>query len=326
MTLPRGTVRPDLESALLNLEPGDGPAFDAVRDAVRAFQAARNPVIAAFEPEGGRFLPVAAFREARVACFPPEEEEGAFVSSGTGSARRARHPVRSFAWYDRVCAAGFDRAFSGRRHVVVGHLPEYAEQSSLVRMVRVLASGPGPAVGRVHVFDPAGLVDAAQEAASQRLPFLVIGAAFGLLDLLDGGAVPLPGDVRIIETGGMKTHRREVARETLHERLALGFGVPAHRVGSEYGMCELTSQAWSRSGGWFDPPPWMRVCAVDPEDPGRPVENGKPGRLAVEDLANLYTAAFLLTEDLGVVEGRRFTVTGRVFGSPMRGCNLLFEP
>ncbi len=325
MTLPPGTARPDLESALLSLEPGDGPAFDAVRDAIRAYQATRNPVIAAFEPDGGRFLPVAAFREVRVACFPPEEEEGSFVSSGTGSGHRARHPVRSFAWYDRVCVAGFVRTFSNRRRVIVGHLPEYADHSSLVRMVRVLASGTGTAAPQVQVFDPAGMVDAALRAASERLPFLVIGAAFGLLDLLEGGPVPLPGDVRIIETGGMKTRRREVDRETLHARLAQGFGVPVHRVGSEYGMCELTSQAWSRCGEWFDPPPWMRVSVVDPEDPERPLGNGMPGRLAVEDLANLYSAAFLLTEDLGVVEGRRFTVTGRALGSPMRGCNLLFE-
>lgn len=90
-------------------------------------------------------------------------------------------------------------------------------------------------------------------------------------------------------------------------------------------MCELMSQAYAQGGSLYRSPPWMRVRIVDPEAPDRAMPDGKPGLLAITDLANIYTVSSILTEDLGVSRGDGFEVLGRFPGSAMRGCNFLLE-
>ena len=77
------------------------------------------------------------------------------------------------------------------------------------------------------------------------------------------------------------------------------------QVWSEYGMCELLSQAYAEGGPVYTPPPWMRVQAVDPYDPRQILPDGQPGLLAITDLANIHTVSSILTEDLGVRSWRR---------------------
>jgi hypothetical protein len=174
--------------------------------------------------------------------------------------------------------------------------------------------------------DDPSLLDAAVEHSRRHdTSFLLFGAAFGLLDLLDERPVSLPDSARVIETGGMKTYRREIGRDELHARLAGGFGVPEDRVWSEYGMCELMSQCYTRGGHVFYPPPWMRFRIVDPERPAREVPSGTPGALALFDMGNVYTASALLTEDRAVRAGDGFRVLGRLSGAQLRGCNFLVE-
>ena len=129
----------------------------------------------------------------------------------------------------------------------------------------------------------------------------------------------------------MKTRRRERLRADLHAALAAGFGLGADRIGSEFGMAELTSQGWAVSGGRYAAPPWMRVRALDPEavDRGetRDAAPGEAGRLAIVDLGNVYSAPFLLTDDRGLVHpDGTFEVLARMPDTSLRGCNFLLEP
>ena len=48
----------------------------------------------------------------------------------------------------------------------------------------------------------------------------------------------------IMETGGMKGYREEIPKEEFHRILCDAFGVG--EIHSEYGMAELTSQAYSQ--------------------------------------------------------------------------------
>ncbi|MDA0873576.1 MAG: hypothetical protein O3C45_00795, partial [Bacteroidetes bacterium] len=153
----------------------------------------------------------------------------------------------------------------------------------------------------------------------------LFGAAFGMLDLMEGGNVSLPTGSTIIETGGMKTHRREIGRQELHARLAGGFDVPEDRVMSEYGMAELLSQCWTDADGWFVAPPWMRFEVIDPEDGLTPVPDGTSGALALFDMANIHTVSHILTEDRAEAQGNRFRILGRLNAAELRGCNFLIE-
>ena len=125
-----------------------------------------------------------------------------------------------------------------------------------------------------------------------------------------------------METGGMKGFREELVREDLHNRLCSGFGV--NKIHSEYGMTELLSQSYSKGGGIFHVPPWKKVMIREVNDPFEYTAGGITGGINVIDLANIYSCAFIATQDLGrSFEDGSFEVLGRFDGSEMRGCNLM---
>ena len=88
-------------------------------------------------------------------------------------------------------------------------------------------------------------------------------------------------------------------------------------------MTELLSQAYSAGDGRFYCPPWMKVLVRDEEDPLLVKEEGR-GLLQVIDLANIYSVAFIATEDVGrVYPDGSFEVWGRQDNADIRGCSLL---
>ena len=291
-------------------------AFQEFENVIEAYQRTHCQV---YRRYGHKYLPIAAFKHADVTTFPPSEAELVFLSSSTGGTDRSRHYVRYASVYEASVCAAFTSRFGSGPFTIWAYLPNYASESSLVSMMKILMRKYGsdhsqfflgPTLPDMMMDDP---------------PLLFFGAAFGLLDIAEKNPTLLPENARIIETGGMKTHRREITRTELHIQLAKGFGIPVDQVWSEYGMCELLSQAYAQGGPVYCPPPWMRVEVVDPEDPERRLLDGMQGLLAMTDLANLHTVSSLLTEDLGIKRGHGFEVLGRLSGSDLRGCNFLLE-
>ena len=120
----------------------------------------------------------------------------------------------------------------------------------------------------------------------------------------------------------MKGRREEISKSALHEILCRGFGV--EKIASEYGMAELTSQAYSAGDGIFRAPTWMRVMVRDINDPFDHAPAGGRGGIDIIDLSNIYSCAFIQTQDVGrVLEDGAFMIDGRISGSDIRGCNLL---
>jgi hypothetical protein len=319
------TIR-DVETLFATLQPGETARFDTMREVVLAWQRMHNPVYARY---GFDYLPVEAFKRVPVTTFPPEEAEAVFESSGTGHGTTSRHYVRSLEVYERAFAPHFEAVLGPGPFTFVAHLPHYAargRRSSLLYMAERLVARYGDDHSGFFLDDHAVLHRAIRHSQVAATPFLLLGAAFGLLDLVEQGAIPLPPGARVIETGGMKTYRREVRRDELHQRLATGFGITPAQVWSEYGMCELMSQCYTRGGAVFFPPPWMRFAVLDPDDPTREPPAGQPGVLALFDLANLHTCSGLLTEDRAVRRGEGFEVLGRLSQAELRGCNFLLEP
>jgi hypothetical protein len=149
------------------------------------------------------------------------------------------------------------------------------------------------------------------------------------LELRDERVV-LPSGSALFDTGGFKGRRREVGRADLLARAHERLGIPPSRIVREYGMTELTSQAYTLvlSGGdpdVFQAPAWVRVDAVDASTLA-PVPPGEVGMLRVLDLANVGSASFLLTEDLARVDADGgFRLVGRASGAELRGCSLTAE-
>jgi hypothetical protein len=63
---------------------------------------------------------------------------------------------------------------------------------------------------------------------------------------------------------------------------------------------------------------------LDPETLAE-VPNGQPGVVAIADLANLYSCAFLLTQDIGVQYDDGFEILGRAPGAEAKGCSIALD-
>ena len=156
---------------------------------------------------------------------------------------------------------------------------------------------------------------------------ILFGVTFALLDFLESFTLDFP-DLFVFETGGMKGRRKEMVKEEVHTLIQKGLGVPT--VHSEYGMCELLSQAYSKGENLFLAPPWMRIILRDEKEPipyysdhFKYVEP-QSGAINIIDFANVYSCSFIATEDLG----RRnrnglIEITGRMDSARLRGCNLM---
>ena len=146
------------------------------------------------------------------------------------------------------------------------------------------------------------------------------GVSFVLLDLAEQGSLSVE-KLMVMETGGMKGRRRELTRSELHDRLKQSFHL--NQIHSEYGMAELTSQAYAPENGLFESPRWMKVLTRQIDDPFAITAEGRSGVLNIIDLSNIHSCAFIATEDLGTAQGSEFQVLGRMDNSELRGCSLM---
>ena len=132
-----------------------------------------------------------------------------------------------------------------------------------------------------------------------------------------------------MEPGGYKGRSREVSKAGLHRTITDRLGIPARRILSEYGMCELSSQAYDGTLGrandaprLFRFPPWARARVVSPETMQK-VALGQAGLLQITDLANVGSVLSLQTEDLAKRHDDGFELLGRAELAESRGCSLM---
>ena len=143
--------------------------------------------------------------------------------------------------------------------------------------------------------------------------------------------VELPAGSRVMETGGYKNRSRSMPKAELHALITERLGVPPENIICEYGMSELSSQAYDseiqppssiRQPRVFHFPPWARVQIISPET-GREAAEGETGLIRIFDLANVFSVAAIQTEDLGVRRGDGFELVGRAQLAEPRGCSLM---
>ena len=274
------------------------------------------------------FLPIRFFKSHEVVTGE-FEARAVFESSGTTGMVNSRHLVRDIELYRESFTRAFKNFYGDpKEYCVIGLLPSYLERqhSSLVFMVDRLikASGhPDSGFYLQHHEKLIGVLDRL-EAAGQKT--LLIGVTFALLDLAKDFQLPLRHTI-VMETGGMKGRRKEMVRAEVHALLKEAWQLPA--IHSEYGMTELLSQAYSKGGGIFRTPPWMRVLLRDEEDPfsvSRAAAGRKDmaGAINIIDLANVHSCSFLATDDAGrLYADDSFEVLGRMDNTDLRGCSLL---
>jgi hypothetical protein len=268
------------------------------------------------------FLPISFFKTHHI-YSGESAPEMVFTSSSTGQQGVSKHPVHDLSWYHKVSLDTFEKIYGKlEQYYIFALLPSYLERqgSSLVEMIRYFLDNG--AIGGFYLHEQDALLDAIQAAMlDQSRKTILWGVSFALLDFMDGQKLDMP-DLIIMETGGMKGRKREITREELHTDLREKFNVS--RIHGEYGMTELMSQAYDAGEGKYTTGPLMRVYPRSIYDPLSPGFHGRQAALNIIDLGNIYSCAFIATDDLAIVhDSKHFNVMGRLDASDIRGCNLM---
>ncbi|MFT4738312.1 MAG: hypothetical protein ACJAZM_000412 [Cyclobacteriaceae bacterium] len=266
------------------------------------------------------FLPI-DFWKSHVIKSGSWKDEKIFKSSGTGTGGRSSSHVRTLENYYSITTKGFEQRFGQLKDFeILALLPSYQEQgqSSLIAMVDDFMNNAKPASKYYQVGD---IAEIEKRLTSKNGKKLLIGVSYALLDLIETASIATMETI-IMETGGMKGRKKELVRADLHALLKKGFETDI--IYSEYGMSELSSQAYTDHTMRFVPPDWMKIMVRDINDPLSFVVNGNTGGLNIIDLANINTCAFIETQDLGkLASNGTFEVLGRFDNADIRGCNLL---
>ena len=274
------------------------------------------------------FLPISFFKthDIRTTTFIPET---VFESSGTTGMNTSRHLVKETAIYEESFRQCFEQFYGNpSAWCIIGLLPNYLERenSSLVYMVNDLINKSRNSKSGFYLNNVEKLYQTIVYNEMMEIPTLLIGVTFALLDFCEKYSLKL-NFTTVMETGGMKGRREEITREEVHDIIKQKLGVS--EVHSEYGMTELLSQAYSSDDGKFHSPTWLKILIREYNDPFAITSPGKKenpvsGLINVIDLANIFSCAFIATDDVGkLYNNGSFEVLGRRDASDLRGCSLL---
>jgi hypothetical protein len=271
------------------------------------------------------FLPIDFFKYHAI-LTENWQPETIFTSSGTTGQTPSQHYVKSLAFYLKNATMGFEQ-FYGKveDYCILALLPSYLERSgsSLVAMADAFIKTSKYSQSGFFLDDYQRLIKVLKENEALKIPTLLLGVSFALLDLATDHPMKLH-HTTVMETGGMKGRKREIVREELHDLLKNGFHNT--NIHSEYGMTELLSQAYSKKDGIFYPATTMKVLIRDATDPFEILPNNRHGVINIVDLANVDSCSFIATEDVGrVFDDSSFEVLGRLDKSELRGCNLMIN-
>lgn len=335
-------------------------SFDALGVSIATFQAEHQPGYARLcaargvDPRQAERLaelpavPTDTFRLMRVAAHPAEDDAVIFRTSGTTVGTRGEHAMSTTVTYEEAALAWgrwalFPDVSQKLATIILAPPPDEAHDSSLGFMMALFARHFGRDavwILREGELDLDLLIEACDRANAANVPAIVMGASFAFvhaLDALGDRTLKLPEGSRAMQTGGFKGRSREVEASELRAAISRSFGIPQGAIVSEYGMTELSSQAYEGTlrgqlglstkvscAGVFLPPPWMRIVPVDAERLC-PVKEGEVGLLRFEDLANVDSAVVIQTADRGrIVEGG-IELLGRDPNAVPRGCSIAID-
>ncbi len=218
--------------------------------------------------------------------------------------------------------------------LILAPAPAYAPRSSLAWMLEVVKRAFGAPGSRSLVqnarLDELHLATLLAKAEALKEPVALLGTTIAFLRFFEyaakaGKTYRLCAGSRVMDTGGMKSEKRESSRPEFVRQVGEIFGIPENVCLNEYGMCELSSQFYGRgASSYLEGPPWTRTLVMDPVT-GRPASAGTPGLLRHFDLANVDSVLAIQTEDLGIADGNGFILQGRDPCAEVKGCSLSAE-
>ncbi len=275
-------------------------------------------------------MPQQLFKRATLFAYNDVQPGAVYETSGTTTGEPGRQHLLWTDVYEAVAIAGARRIglFENAPALFfIASPPREAPRSSLSAMFGFWHRAAGGS-GESFFMGPAAFAELQKRLGSTRRPVGLAGTAFGFvhfLDFLGEARISLPRGSWLLETGGFKGRSREVPKDELYAAMSRTFGVADRALWNEYGMSELSSQAYARgTEGLHHVPPWARVLVVDPAT-GREVAMGREGLVRWTDLANIDSVLALQTLDRAVRVSTGFRLLGRLPRTEPRGCSLGVE-
>jgi hypothetical protein len=287
------------------------------------------------------FLPIRCFRDFNFHTGNQSSANTIFYSSGSTNIIQAKHtftPERLDLYATNSCE-GFERFL--KLHNIKTDTPilslippkEVWNKSSLAAMLDMLKS----AAFNVHYYDiennPENLTTIFSESQFQN-ELIVFGTTFHHLlvaeyaqnkkitKLFNGKKLSL------IDTGGTKGRTQSFTLEETFKIFKEIYGNPKEFLFlSEYGMCELASQAWSVKkihDGTFICNETLTPVVINMREK-KALREGENGFLGFFDLINMESWPTLITEDIACIvdqEEGTFHLKGRSPDAAIKGCSL----
>jgi len=279
-----------------------------------------------------KYLPVEFFKLAPQKYFHltrPEKPTKTFLSSGTTSDQMSKSFFSSEGL--NLYKYGSVRSFSEVISELLGNdwptmtgislIPDVKkdwQDSSLSQMISWIAEVSNLS----YCTDLTELQKILRDNAER--PIWIFATAFHLVNLFDEG---LEADLHpksiIIETGGTKGRSRSIEQNEFYDIVSTRFNIDSSRIVSEYGMCELASQAYKSNLNSFRFPNWVQCFVEDSE--GNLLDSGQ-GCLTVYDSLRIDYPWPIRTQDFVTLNSdQSFTFEHRLKNTPLKGCSLNAE-
>jgi hypothetical protein len=289
-------------------------------------------------------MPAQAFKEFALISFPARNKKRIFRTSGTTNNARGEHAFDTLKLYEAAILPSFQKyLLPDDRKLQYCFLIQDSTEApdlSLSHMMSVVNKTYAKNKGHFYIGkDWANFGLLVRDLRYAQIPVMLLATAFSLKGFLDylineNIWINMPEGSRLMETGGFKGRTRSIAKEELYALCADRLGIQRTHCVSEYGMTELSSQAYDTTLlNWYlkrrakphkKGPAWMRTLVIDPRT-GREVAAGKKGVLRHFDLANRGSVLAIQTEDIGVQVADGFEVLSRAKRADLRGCSLVYE-
>lgn len=266
-------------------------------------------------------VPTSAFKLPDFPLIGARPATRRFLTSGTTTEVRGAHHFPDTSLYEHSLLETWKtQNFPSLPPLYLAPSPDELPESSLSHMFGTFGSPlPDPFLLKNDRFHLEPLFNRIKTDA----PLFLMGTALAFLHLMESlGPIPLPAGSQILETGGYKGTQRQLAKEDFYTQLQQFFGLSGGDIHNEYGMTELSTQAYaSGPGGTHRFPAWCQHQILDPES-GRELPPGEIGYLQIHDLANVHSVAAIRTQDFAMGhEDGSFTLIGRDPGALPRGCS-----
>ena len=345
------------ESVFMNLTTTQIAALNSICKRTLAAQPELRNWICPVEVAQGvvlPFLPIRSFRLRQVSRYRSQEEclaatgaARAFFSSGSTQSVRARHLLSAEGLHSYAQSACSGLASVMQRFGIPPKTPilslvpneECWPESSLAAMIGFWQNEGYP----VHFInlqnDPAALHkkinNLSQHNSHPESPLIIFGTSLHHLqvsqwnDRHNFGRHFIPAQrAWCFDTGGTKGRTQTTTHAALSQKITSWFPKTSQvSILSEYGMCELSSQAYSSHdphNGTFKCSPELRSFALAPDLRSlQPI--GQAGFLAFIDFANVDSWPCIVSEDLGTTSSEfldEFELLGRAPDATLKGCSL----